>query len=208
MQQLTSLFLILMLSSSLFGQVELGVKAGVHSYDLSKIAELQIMDGDLDFSLQPNSASYGFQFGLYSRVKLLGFFVEPGLLLNSTKFSYELSDGDIVDAIREESFLNLDIPMVVGIPLIPFLKAKVGAVGHVSLDSSSDLLDIVGYSQTISRLKYGYLLGFGLDIVKLRLEIMYEGNLDNFGDHITLNGNTFEFDKKPSRFLINVGYAF
>lgn len=208
MKQYTSILCLIMLSLSLSAQIELGVKAGVHSYDLSNIAELELKEGDLSFSLKPNSASYGFQFGLYSRVNLLGFFVEPGLLLNSSKFSYNFSDEDVIDQVKNESFLNLDVPVVIGFPIFPFLKAKLGPVGHVHLDSSSDLVDIDGYGQTIERLKYGYLLGLGLDLINLRLEFLYEGNLSKFGDHITVNGSTFSFDKNPSRFLLNLGYAF
>jgi len=208
MKQLTSLLCSILFCYNLCAQIEFGIKGGVHSYDLSNITELELIDGDLSFRLKPKSASFGFQFGLYSRVNLLGILVEPGVLLNSTKYSYSFTDDDVTNQIIDEHFLNLDIPLVVGIPIFPFLKAKIGPVGHVLLDSSSDLIDIDGYSQTTDRLKYGYLLGLGLDFIKIRIEFLYEGNLSRFGDHITINESRFSFDKKPSRFLLNLGFAF
>ena len=208
MKQLPALICLILFSTTAYTQLELGVKAGIHSYDLSNITELELKEGDLSFTLDPGAATYGFQFGLYSRVKLLGIFIEPALLLNSTEFSYTLTDEDVVDQITKERFLNMDIPVLLGVAIFPFLKAKIGPVGHVHLDSSSDLIDIDGYSQTLDRLKYGYQLGLGLDILRIRADFLFEGNLSKFGDHITINDSNFSFDKNASRFIFNLGYAF
>jgi hypothetical protein len=42
----------------------------------------------------------------------------------------------------------------------------------------------------------------------LGIDLRYEGNFNNFGDHITFGGNKYEFSKKPSRMMLAVAMSF
>jgi len=142
MKQLTTLICLILLVFTANAQIELGIKGGIHSYNLSEIAGLQYKEGDFAIVFEPAAAKYGFQFGGYGRLHLLGLFLESSVLLNSSKFTYNIRDNNVADELYDESFLNLDLPVLLGVSILPFLKAKAGPVGHVHLDSSSDLIAI------------------------------------------------------------------
>ena len=192
----------------LFSQIEFGLKTGIHSYDLSNVGVLTYENNDLDISLTPLEAEYGFQFGLYSRIKLLGLYIEPAVILNSSKFSYMLTTSDTIEDIKNERFLDLDLPAIVGFRFLKFLRIQAGPVGHVTLNSTSDLFDIDGYEETFEGLELGYQAGVGIDIASLRFDMLYESNLKKFGDHISIAGEDISFSDSAARIVFNLGYKF
>jgi len=88
------------------------------------------------------------------------------------------------------------------------LRLQGGPVGHVFLNSTSELFDIEGYDQKFDEMTFGYQAGVGLDIWKLVLDVKYEGNFNKTGDHIVFAGQQFNFDQTPGRLLVSVGFAF
>lgn len=184
-------------------QVEVGVKMGFHSFDLSNPKDIILPD---DESIRFKDAKLGFQGGFYTRFDLGQVSLEPRLMLHSTtvEYSFNGDGGTVIDNIKKESFTKLDIPVLVGFDLF-FLDALVGPVAHLNLDSSSDLFDIGGYDERFSTATYGWRAGlcFGLGNIDLSLE--YEGNFSDFGDHITVGGQEFDFDDSPSRIIFNLG---
>ena len=206
-QFLISLFLVAITLPS-FAQFEVGMKAGVHSYDLDNIAQLNITNEEFNIGLSPLEAEYGFQFGLYTRVNILGFFIEPAVLLNSTEFSYQLDNSELPLNVVNERFLNLDIPLLIGVRLLRFLRIQAGPVGHVTLNSTSDLFNISGYEQTFEGIEYGYQAGVGLDIWKFRFDVLYENDFQKFGNHITIGGEQFSFSDNAARLVFNLGLKF
>jgi hypothetical protein len=190
-------------------QLELGVKAGVNSIDL--ISDGIVIKNGLDnFKVDFLGSAYGYHLGLYSRVKILGLYIEPAAYLNSNKVNYKLTDyteGDILNDIVSENYTSLDIPVHAGIKAGVF-RLYGGPVGHLHIASTSDLIKINGYKQKFKDAKYGFQAGFGLDLWKLRLDVAYEGNLGKFADHINIGGNQFQFDSSASRVLGTVGFRF
>jgi len=208
MKQIVFSTLLLLFSLSAFSQIEFGLKTGVHSYDLDNVGVLNFDNNDIDFSLTPLEAEYGFQFGLYSRVNFLGLYIEPAAIFNSSKFSYTLTTSDTLEDVKNETFLNLDIPVLVGVRLLKILRLQAGPVGHVTLNSTSDLFDIDDYDETFGGLDLGYQAGVGVDLWKLRFDVLYESNLKKFGDHITIAGEEFSFSDSAARLVFNLGYKF
>jgi hypothetical protein len=190
-------------------QFEIGVTAGVNSVDL--ISDGIIVKNGLDnFKVDFLGSEYGYHLGLYSRVKLLGFYIEPAAYLNSNKINYKLSDyteGDILNDIVSENYTSLDIPVLAGVKAGIF-RLYGGPVAHLHIASTSELIKINGYSQKFKDAKYGFQAGFGLDLWKLRFDVAYEGNLGKFGDHINVGGNQFQFGSSASRVLGTVGIRF
>lgn len=192
-----------------FGQIEFGVKAGLHSLDLAEESIL-LLGTDQERSLNFLESEYGFQFGLFTRIKLFGLYIEPSAMLHTTSVNYTLEEieaNGIANSVLNERFTNLDIPVLVGFKLL-FFKAFIGPVAHLNINSTSDLLDIEGYSQRFEKATYGFQTGLGFDIWKIRLEAKYEGNLSKFGDHMFIGNQNVSFDKRPSRVIVNVGYRF
>jgi len=96
---------------------------------------------------------------------------------------------------------------MVGIKMGP-LRLQGGPVAHIFLNSASDLTAINGYAQKFRDASYGLQGGIGLDIYKFRLDVNYETNLSIFGDHISIDGEDYDFDQRPGRLIVSVGMKF
>jgi len=206
----TLVFALLLLSQISFGQFELGIKTGISSYDLVEESIL-IPNGDQNIHLSVADAGYGFHFGLYTRISIANIFIEPSFLFNSSTVDYnldqEIFDTGVVSTIRSETYNNLDIPLLIGMK-IGFLRIQGGPVAHIYIDSASELTSIDGYSQNFKEATYGLQGGIGLDILKLRIEVNYETNLSQFGDHITIGNTNYSFDERPGRIIASLGFKF
>ena len=195
--------------SASYSQIEFGIKAGLSSYDLAKDGIL-INDGNQNLELNIKNAGYGHHFGIYTRLTVLGIFLEPSLLFNSNTVNFDIkrySETGVFNLIKSEKYNHLDIPVIAGIKL-GALRFQGGVVGHLFINSVSDVVDIKGYEQRFKSAKYGWQAGTGLDVWKLRLDLMFEGNFDKFGDHITIGGNNYSFANTPSRLMLTMGYKF
>jgi hypothetical protein len=201
--------LAFLLCTSLFSQIEFGLKAGLSSYDLAKDGiVINTAGNNIEWNIK--NSGYGHHFGIYSRLTLLGVFVEPALLFNSNTVNYDIktySESGVFNTIRKEKYNNMDIPVIAGIKL-GVLRFQGGVVGHLFINSISDVVDVKGYEQRFKKTTYGWQAGTGLDIWKLRMDLMFEGNLNKFGDHINIGGNNYAFAKTPSRLMLTMGYKF
>lgn len=201
--------IFLLFSVASFAQIEFGIKAGLSSYDLANEGFL-INDGDKQVEWNISNAGYGHHFGIYTRLSLLGVYLEPSLLFNSNRVTYDIteySESGVFTKVKNEKYNQLDIPVMAGIKL-GVLRFQGGVVGHLFINSISDVVDFKGYDQRFKTGSYGWQAGVGLDIWKLRMDLNFEGNLDKFGDHITINGQDYAFEDRPSRLLLTLGYKF
>jgi len=202
--------LILLISSLNFltAQFEFNIKAGMHSIDL--VNDGIILPNDDGQGLQFNflDSKYGIHFGFSTRISLLGIYIEPSFLLNSTSIDYTIDDfGDqgVFNVVKNETYNSFDIPVVFGIKA-GILRLYGGPVAHLHINGSSDLVDFPGYEQRFKDGTYGFQAGIGLDIWKIRIDAGFEGNLNKFGDHIYINDQSYKFDTAASRLLLTVGY--
>lgn len=190
-------------------QIEFGIKAGLSSYDLAKDGIL-ISDENQNIEWNVSNAGYGHHFGIYTRLSALGIFLEPSLLFNSNTVSYDITtygESGVFKTIKNEKYNQMDIPVIAGFK-IGVLRFQGGVVGHLFINSISDVVDINGYQQRFKTATYGWQAGTGVDIWKLRLDLMFEGNFDKFGDHITIGGHDYAFADTPSRLMLTLGYKF
>lgn len=201
---LTTATCLVIVANPLSSQVDFGVKMGVHSFDLNDPKDILFpnSEGSIKFS----EAKLGFQGGIYTKFHFANVFLEPRVMLHSTKVEY-IVDGDqggLIDNIREESFTNLDIPLLLGFKLLLF-DAVVGPVAHLNLDRTSDLFDLEGYDDRFDAAHYGWRAGIGFSIGNMNVGLEYEGNFSKFGDHINIGGQDFDFNDTPSRLILNLG---
>jgi len=157
-----------------------------------------------------NNSDYGTHFGFFAQLKIRKFFIQPEVLFNSNSVNYTVTDfrnPSVVDIVKNEKYQNLDIPLMMGFKFGP-LRLQGGPVGHVFLNSTSELFDVQGYDQKFDEMTFGYQAGVGLDIWKLVLDVKYEGNFNKQGDHIVFGEQQYNFDQTPARLLVSVGFAF
>jgi len=198
--------LALVLAAPLFSQVKFGLKAGA-STDFT-FTNLDLSQSSVDVVLQnAKNAEWGFQGGAFLRVSLAGFYLQPEFLLatatNSLKYE-GVVDGQPVDELLDQKFTKLNIPVLLGFKLGP-VRINAGPAASILLSEPSEMAEIATYKKAT----FGYQAGVGLDLFKkLTLDVRYEGNLNQFGDGITIGGETFEFDDRTGALLLQVGFIF
>jgi hypothetical protein len=195
---------------SAYSQIEFGLKGGLHSIELGKNPISIFQDTDNNGTISFVESSYGVHAGLFTRIKLLGLFVEPGFLFNSTSIDYRLSgtnEGGDFTELHKESFKNIDVPFMVGMKFLIF-DVFGGPVAHIKIDRAADIIDVESYGEKIDAATYGFQAGFGLSIGNIKAQIAYEGNLSKFGEVISVGDSKFMVDEKAARMLFSIGYKF
>ena len=184
-----------------------GAKVGIGTSNLRS----ESIESPTALRLTINEAKLGYYAGLFGSFNRGSFLLQPEILFNSNRVDYSFKDykkPGIVDTIRTEKYSQLDIPVLLGTKVGPLLL-KAGPVAHIHLNSSSELASLTGISEKWKSALWGYQLGIGLGFSsRMHLDIRYEGNFDRWGTHIKLGGTDFNFSQKPSRWLVNIGYAF
>jgi len=206
MKRIIVAILALVLAAPLFSQVKFGLKAGV-STDFT-FTNLDLSQANVDVILQnAKSAEWGFQGGAFMRVSFAGFYVQPEFLLATAtnSLTYEgVVDGQPVDELLEQKFTKLNIPVLLGFKLGP-VRINAGPAASILLSEPADMVDIATYKTAT----FGYQAGVGLDLFKkLTLDVRYEGNLNQFGNDITIGGETFTLDDRTGALLLQVGFIF
>lgn len=201
---------------SLFAQnnkkFKFGVRGGVSTTEISADALFVTNTEDMDrLQIGIQEANYGYHFGFFAQARAGSFFIQPEVLFNSNTVDFKVVDLTINEAVPEilnEKYQYLDIPIMVGFKFFNTLRLQGGPVGHVYLNNASELVNIEGYEDKFEQFTYGYQAGVGLDFWKLVIDVKYEGNFNNFGNHINIDGRSYEFNQTPTRLVASVGNAF
>ncbi len=201
---------------SLFAQnkkkFKFGIRGGVSTTEITADQLLVTNAEDMDrLQLGIQEANYGYHFGLFAQARAGSFFIQPEVLFNSNSVDFKVVDltvNQTVPDILNEKYQYLDIPVMIGFKLFNTIRLQGGPVGHVYLNNSSQLFDIEGYEEEFEQFTYGYQAGVGIDFWKFVIDVKYEGNFNNFGNHIVIDGQSYEFNQSPTRLVASVGIAF
>jgi hypothetical protein len=195
----------LLLAAPLYSQVQFGIKAGV-STDFT-FTDQTIEDADIDVIIQSaENAEWGFQGGVFMKAGFGGFYLQPELILATATNSvtYEDLEAGGAPVVYNQKFTKLNIPLLLGFK-IAFLRINAGPAAAVMIGEPKDIIDGATYKGAT----FGYQAGLGFDFLKrLTFDIRYEGNLNQFGDEITIAGETFTLDDRTGALLLHVGLIF
>lgn len=202
------LFFLLLLSAwTAQGQVRLGFKGGMTTTNL-ETAQVNVPDGsgNPSLALDVDQARFGIQAGLLLQVTMgKKAFLQPEVLFNSTRVDFAVEDFSSGSAAElfSEKYQYVDLGLMLNYRLGP-LRLAAGPVGHLYVNSTSDLLAFSDYEQRFETMTYGYQVGAGLDIWNIMLDFRYEGNFTRFGDHIYFDGQRYAFDEAPARLIFTL----
>lgn len=203
--------LSILIAPSIFAQVKVGIRGGISTTDIQPEQLLITNKQNVEtFKLAVQEANYGIHLGLFAQARLGGFFIQPEVLFNSNSVDFQvtdLTDFNTLETIRRESYQYLDFPIMAGVKLGP-LRLQGGPVGHLFVNSTSDLLDLQGYDQNFEKMSWGYQAGVGLDLWKIILDVKYEGGFKKFGDHIVFDDTNYNFDATNGRVVFSMGVTF
>lgn len=198
-------FLLALTPFAAEAQFKIGLRGGLSTTDLN--SETVNTNG---LRLAIDDASYGYHLGLFVRGHLSErVYLQPEFLFNSNSVDFKLEGfgTGLGNRILTEKYQNLDIPFMLGYKLGP-LRLEGGPVGHVHIRSKSDLDELDGYEKRFEDFQLGYQVGGGFDIWKFLIDVRYEGNFNNFGEHMRIAGQEVKFSQNPSRIVFTLGFAF
>jgi hypothetical protein len=203
-------FMAVQLATTNAQSFKYGIRAGISTPDIkpSDVDSIRIENGTTPFKLKLSDANYGFHVGAWARFTFSKAYIQPELVFNSSTVEYKYGKlNSTIDSVRNETFRNLDIPIMIGTKLGSF-RLNAGPVAHIHINGSSDLTNTSGYSEKFKSSTWGYQAGIGFDAGAVGIDLRYEGNFDKFGNHLTFGGKTYEFSKTPSRFIATVAIGF
>lgn len=207
MKKILIFAIILSCSFSTIAQVSFGIRGGITSTDFNPKDLVVLSQDDMEqLKISVDEASYGYHFGLFAQFRKNRWIVQPEVLFNSNKISYNV-DNNIMSSIKDEKFNFVDIPVLVAYKLGP-LRLQAGPVGHFFINSTSELKTLEGYKENFDEMAFGVQYGLGLDIWKTVLDFKWERNFKNYGDHIVFDDTAYNFDSSPNRFVVSLGVKF
>jgi len=196
-----------------------GVKGGVSSstVKIDKTTFSTIDDAET-FVVEQGSSKMGLHFGLFGRVQVLGFYVQPELLFTQSKGEVVLTDitnsESPLKSIRDQKFNKIDIPVMVGWKIGP-ARLGLGPVASIMLSEQDGLKDELAdatnesVESNFKNATFGYQVGAGLDIFKFAtLDVKYEGNLSKLGEGVNIAGKPYTFDQRNPQWIFSLGIFF
>lgn len=197
----------LLIAVPAFSQFDWGIKAGVSTNNLVIDQTLDLPEAGAVLLESAKEASYGFHAGLFVRLSLLGIYVQPEILFSSAENKIKITE-DAVSEIQSQKFNKLDIPVMLGFKLGP-VRINAGPAATIMLSSPKELFDTDNYESLYKSATFGYQAGLGVDLFdKLTVDLRYEGNLNQFGNEVTVGGETFELDQRSTAFILSLGLKF
>lgn len=219
---LTVTSVILLITSANAQFLRFGVKGGLSSttmkVDETTLGSITTVDGVKNLVLSQGESALGLHFGLFGRIKIMGFFIQPEILFSQTKGNFVIADEanqtSLYNTIVKQKFNKFDVPVMVGWKFGP-ARAYLGPVATFMLSESDGLKDKItqwtneSVENNINKAVFGYQAGVGLDILKVvTLDVRYEGNLSKFGEGMVIAGQERKFDQRNPQWIFSLGIFF
>ena len=188
--------------------IRFGIKGGAESAWTPKY---DIGSGSSNLSIDAvKSANWGWNAGIFIRIKLLGIYVQPEAVFGSTSFNYNVDSLNYTGTkLLSQKFNKVTVPILIGFKLGP-LRVNVGPSATMQLGNPKALLSASTYNDMYKGAVWGYQAGVGLDLFKkLTLDARYSGGFGNqFGKSITIGNQTLKLKNSSPSVLLSLGYMF
>ena len=200
MKQVCLVLIAIGLSVSSYGQlVTVGPKIGISHSTLTEEKAQEIAAGD---------ASVGFHAGLFARVSVLGFYVQPEAIFTSTGGEIAYSDPQSnAREVKEMNYNKLDVPVLFGFKIGPVFRVNAGPSFSLLLNADARQDGTVReVKDNYNNATVGFQAGVGMDFSKLTVDLRYENNLSAFGEEVSFVDRTFDTDLRNKQWLLSIGY--
>lgn len=199
-QAITLTVCLLSTAAALAQTFNLGAKAGLN---------FSQMNNTIPSSYSASSGATGITGGVFGRVGFAGFFVQPEVLFSQRKGAFTSSvDGTAV--INTLSYI--DIPVLVGYK-IAFARVNMGpnfqnliAAKQKATDQAKDPnFNKENFNTTV----VGYQVGVGVDLLKLTLDVRYDGSFGKLGKEIiNASGKKVDYGSRAGMWQVTLGFKF
>jgi opacity protein-like surface antigen len=211
MKKLFAIVFVALVTIPAFSQLNFGLKAGVSTTSLSMPTIKTITSGTTSFTVDAlSSAKYGFHGGVFVRVTLFSFFIQPEVLFSTRTNEYTVTNVQTtVATVEKQNFNKLDIPVMVGFKLGP-LRLNAGPSGSLLINSPKAIISDPDFKSNYNKMTIGYQAGLGFDLFnRITFDLRYEGSLKKYQNQIqNLAGTKVNLDDRHNAFLFSVGLMF
>ncbi|MGB3850142.1 MAG: porin family protein [Tunicatimonas sp.] len=178
----------------------LGPKVGFSSSRFS-VEEAQLV--------RAGNATIGFHAGAFTRLSVLGIYLQPEVLFTQAGGQIEIRDrvDDNFNQVQNLTYNKLDVPVMLGFRIGEVLRINAGPSFSLILGQDARTEGTTAeVRNNYESSTVGYQVGGGLDIGRLVLDVRYEGNLSKLGDSVQLGGRRFDTDYRNNQFSVGIGF--
>lgn len=188
---------ILLIGSSAIAQTSYGIKGGLNYGATGEYTSISQAAGEA-LTIENGREKAGYHLGVFGKVGILGFFLQPELLYTRLNTEYENFDYKVN---------KIDAPILVGVNLLGPLHIKAGPSFQYILNNK-----IEGSNRSISEVDNSITMGFqagaGVNIGRLGLDLRYEGGFKEnnaYGD--MAQDHNITIDSRPSQWILGLSYS-
>ncbi len=200
------LFFLLIFSSSLYAQGNLGVQFGLNDDNFGSIENFRSKIDNYDLNLKNST---GFHFGFFTEIDLITFYIRPelNLIFSKSKNAAAYSSDEGIN-IAEHKFRSSEIqlPIIFGYKIFGPISVFGGPSFKYNLSNSSNFnLDEIKDKYTLS-----LLLGTRFKIRSISVGLRYERGLNN-NEVLIINANGVDLDEAnvdltTNKLSLNISY--
>jgi len=176
-------------------ETEFGIKGGFN-YGATGDLERQSAVDDLTEIVGGKEKS-GYHIGFFSRLEILGVFLQPELMYTRLNTEYEDFNYKID---------KIDLPVLVGVNVFGPLNIKAGPSFQYILNNDLEDTDLK-IGDVENDITVGYQLGVGANLGSLGFDLRYEGAFTE-NTAFSEEANEFQIDSRPSQWILSLSYAF
>ena len=203
-----TLILFLLLNTTLYSQGNLGISFGLNDDSFGSIENISSTIDNYDLDLKNAT---GFQFGVYTEIDLITFYVRPELnfIFSKANQGSALLSGNATEDILKHNLKSseIQVPIIFGYNILGPLSIFGGPSFKYNLKTSSDIFNLEDIKD-----KYilSLLLGTRIKMRSLGIDLRYERGLNN-GELKIINDNGLNIpngniDSTTNRFSILLSY--
>lgn len=119
---------------------------------------------------------WGYHLGIFTRFDLFAVYIQPEVLITGSGAKFSQGNKEF-----KLSFNKLDVPAMVGLSFLGFVRAQLGPVFSLLISATEGETDVKNY---YNRFTVGWQGGLGVDIWNMVIDLKYEGSLSSFGEKI------------------------
>ena len=205
-----TLILFLLLNTTLYSQGNLGISFGLIDDSFGSIENISSTIGSYDLDLDKTT---GFQFGVYTEIDLITFYIRPELnfIFSKANQGSTLLSGDILKHKLESS--EIQVPIIFGYNILGPISIFGGPSFKYNLKTDSVPIspsDIIDLEDIKDKYKLSLLLGTRIKMRSLGIDLRYERGLNN-GELKIINAQGLNIpngniDSTTNRFSILLSY--
>jgi len=202
------LILLLSINTSLYSQGNLGINFGLNDDSFGSIENIQNTIDTYDLDLKNAT---GFQFGIFTEIDLITFYVRPELnfIYSKSNQGSALSPGFISEDILKHNFKSseIQVPIIFGYNILGPISVFGGPSFKYNIKTSSDMFDLEDIKD---KYRLSLLLGTRIKIKSIGIDLRYERGL-NSGEIDIINANGINIpngniDSTNNRFSVMISY--